>query len=88
VSAAEDFAQYTLHFIDAMQHDDAVLRPMVLFAETMAERSRQTGLERPTMGDTARRCVQEGRRGLSDQRAGPAGRTGHRSPEAVAASLL
>ena len=88
MSAAEDFAQYQLHFIDAIQHDYEVIRPIVLFAETIAERSRQTGLERTTLGDKARRFVQEGMRGLIDQRAGQAGRKGHRYPEGVAAYLL
>jgi transposase InsO family protein len=88
VSAAEEFAQYQLHFIDYIQHDYEVIRPIVLFAETMAERSRQTGLERTTIGDKARRFVQEGRLGLVDQRAGHAGRQGHRYPDAVAAYLL
>ena len=46
MSAAEDFAQYTLHFVDDIQHDYEVIRPIVLFAETVAERSRQTGIER------------------------------------------
>ena len=87
MSAAEDFAQYKLHFIDAIQHDYEVIRPIVLFAETIAERSRQTGLERNTIGDKARRFVQEGMLGLVDQRAGQAGRKGHRYPEAVAAYL-
>lgn len=39
--AAEDFAQYKLHFVDDIQHDYEVIRPIVLFAETIAERSRQ-----------------------------------------------
>jgi transposase len=60
----------------------------VLFAETIAERSRQTGLERTTTGDKARRFLQDGMLGLVDQRAGHAGRKGHRYPEAVAAYLL
>jgi len=46
VPAAEDFAQYKLQFVDAIQHDYEVIRPIVLFAETIAERSRQTGIER------------------------------------------
>jgi hypothetical protein len=88
VSAAEDFAQYTRQCVDDMQHDDEVIRPIVLLAETMAARSRQTGIERPSVGDKARRFVMEGMRGLVDQRAGQAGRPGHVSPEAVAASRL
>ena len=72
VSAAEEFAQYQLHFIDYIQHDYEVIRPIVLFAETIAERRRQTGLERTTIGDKARRFIHEGMLGLVDQRAGPA----------------
>src|SRR5262245_47891209 len=71
-----------------MQHDYEVIRPLVLFAETLAERSRQTGLERTTIGDKARRFGQEGMLGLVDQRAGQAGRQGHRYPEGVAAYLV
>jgi transposase InsO family protein len=88
VSTAEDFAQYKLQFVDYIQHDDEVIRPMVLFAETITERSRQTGIERTSVGDKARRFVQEGMLGLVDQRAGQAGRKGHVYPEAVAAYML
>jgi transposase InsO family protein len=88
VSAAEDFTQYQLQFIDPIQYDYEVIRPIVLFAETIAERSRQTGLERTTIGDKARRFIQNGMLGLVDQRAGHAGRKGHRYPEAVAAYML
>ena len=88
MSAAENFAQYQLQFIDPIQYDYEVIRPIVLFAETIAERSRQTGLERTTIGDKARRFIQDGMLGLVDQRAGHAGRKGHRYPEAVAAYML
>jgi transposase InsO family protein len=88
VSAAEEFAQYQLQCIDYIQHDYEVIRPIVLFAETITERSRQTGLERTTIGDKARRFVHEGMLGLVDQRAGQAGRKGHRYPEPVAACML
>jgi hypothetical protein len=88
MAAAEDFAQYKLQFVDYIQHDYEVIRPIVLFAETIAERSRQTGIERTSVGDKARRFVQEGMLGLVDQRAGQAGRKGHVYPEAVAASML
>jgi putative transposase len=88
VSAAEDFAQYKLQFVAYIQHDYEVIRPIVLFAETIAERSRQTGIERTSIGDKARRFVMEGMLGLVDQRAGQAGRKGHVYPEAVAAYML
>jgi len=88
VSAAADGAPYQLHCIDPLQDDYEVIRPIVLCAETLAERRRHTGLERTTIGDKARRCSHDGRRGLVDQRAGHAGRKGHRSPEAVAAYMV
>lgn len=88
MSAAEDFAQYTLPCIDDIQHDYEVMRPIVLFAATIAERSRQIGMERTTIGDQARRFVIEGMLGLVDHRVGQAGRKGHGYPEAVAAYML
>ena len=88
MSAAEAFAPSQLHCIDDIQHDYEVIRPLVLFADTMTERRRQTGLERTTSGDKARRFVPEGMWGLVEQRAGHAGRKGHRYPEPVAADRL
>ena len=85
MSAAEDFAQYKLHFVDDIQHDYEVIRPIVLFAETIAERSRQTGIERPVVGTKARRFAMEGMLGLVDQRLVNPGGKGHVYPEAVAA---
>ena len=88
MSAAEDFAQYTLHFVDDIQHDYEVIRPMVLLAETIAERSRQTGIERTVVGAKARRFAMEGMLGLVDQRLVNPGGKGHVYPEAVAAHIL
>jgi hypothetical protein len=81
-------AQYKLHFVDYIQHDYEVIRPIVLCAETIAERRRQTGVERTVGGDKARRFVMEGMLGLIDQRAGQAGRKGHVYPDAVVTSML
>jgi transposase InsO family protein len=88
VSAAEDFAQYQLRFVDDIQHDYEVIRPIVLFAETIAERSRQTGIEPTVVGAKARRFAMEGMLGLVDHRLGNAGRKGHTYPDAVAAHIL
>ena len=88
MSAAEDFAQYKLQFVDYIQHDYEVIRPIVLLAETIAERSRQTGIERTVVGDKARRFAIEGMLGLVDQRIEHAGRKGYVYPEAVAAYML
>lgn len=68
MSASEDFAQLKLKFIDPIQYDYEAIRPIVLFAETIAERSRQTGIERTVVGDKAKRFVQLGMLGLQDQR--------------------
>ena len=77
MAAAEDFAQYQLRFVDDIQHDYEVIRPIVLFAEIIAERSRQTGIEPPVVGAKARRFAMEGMLGLVDQRLVNPGRKGH-----------
>jgi hypothetical protein len=68
VSAQEEFAWIQLQFIDPTQRDYEIIRPIVLFGETAAERSRQTGVERTVVGDKARRFVLGGIAGLQDQR--------------------
>src|SRR5215471_4756054 len=88
VAAQEDFAHIRQHCIDPLQHDYEVIRPIVLFAETSAERSRQTGVERPVVGDKARRFVLAGMLGLTDRRAEAAGRKGHSYPEAMASYIV
>lgn len=88
MSAQEEFEQIRRQFIDPIQHDYEVIRPIVLFAETAAERSRQTGVERTVVGDKARRFVLEGMLGLTDGRAEAAGRKGHRYPEAIAGYIV
>jgi transposase InsO family protein/transposase len=88
VSLPEGFDQLKLPFIDYIQHDYEVIRPIILFSETVAERSHQTGVARTTVGDKARRFVKEGMLGLVDQRAGEAGQEGHEYPEAVASYIL
>lgn len=86
--AAEDFAQYQLRFVDDIQHDYEVIRPIVLFADTIAARSRQTGIAPTVVGAKARRFAMEGMLGLVDHRLGTAGRQGHPYPEVVAAHIL
>lgn len=88
MSSSEEFAQLRLKFIDPIQHEYEVIRPIVLFSETIVERSRQTGVERTRVGSQARRFVQQGMLGLVDQRAGQAGRKEHEYPEAVAVHIL
>jgi transposase InsO family protein len=83
-----EFAQLRLKFTDPIQHDYELIRPIVLFSETISERSRQTGIERTQVGDKAQRFILKGMLGLRDQRAGHAGRKGHAYPEPVAAHML
>jgi hypothetical protein len=84
VSAAEDFAQIRMQFIDPLQHDYEVIRPIVLFGETAAERSRQTGIDRTVIGDKARRFVTDGMIGLRDGRSEPRPSDGPIYPEGIA----
>jgi hypothetical protein len=86
--AQEDFAQIKLHFVDPIQHDYEVIRPLVLFSETAAARSLETGVERTVVGDKAKRFIIDGMLGLADHRPGAAGRKGHVYPDAVAAYIL
>jgi len=88
VSSAEEFAQLRLKFIDPIQHEYEVIRPIVLFSETISERSSQTGIERTRVGEKARRFVQQGMLGLVDQRIEHSGGQVHDYPEVVAAHLL
>ncbi len=87
MATADDFAQLALLFTDPLQHDYEVIRPVVLFAETVAERSRQTALDRATVGEKARRFVQRGMLGLGPQRT-PGGQGSLPFPEAVAGYIL
>lgn len=84
----EDFTQLKLLFTDPIQHDYEVIRPVVLFARPVAERSRETEIERTTVGEKARRFVTEGMLGLVDQRTTQAGRKGHEYPDPIASYIL
>lgn len=73
----EDFTQLKLSFADPVQHDYEVIRPNLLFSQLIAERSRETEIERTTVGEKAKRIITEGMLGLVDQRTTRAGRKGH-----------
>jgi transposase InsO family protein len=88
VSAAEEFEQMRMSFIDPLQHAYEVVRPLVLFGETAAERSRQTGIDRTVVGDKARRFVTDGMLGLADGRTHPTTGAGPVYPEAIAGYIL
>jgi len=88
VSAQEDFEQIRLQFVDPLQHDYEVIRPIVLFGETAAERSRQTGMERTTVGAKARRFVLDGMEGLRDRRTEAREPQEPGYPEAIAGYII
>lgn len=84
----EDFSQLKLLFSDPVQHDYEAIRPIVLFADNVATRSEQIGMDRSTVGDKAHRFVQHGMLGLVDQRAAHSGRRFHTFPDPVARYIL
>src|SRR5579871_4491622 len=84
----QDFHQLALLFTDPIQHDYEVIRDVVLFAETLAQRATETGLDRTTVAEKARRFLEDGMFGLVDQRTTKAGRRPHVFPQRVAGFLL
>jgi transposase InsO family protein len=84
----DDFNQLKLLFTDPLQHDYELIRPIVLFAELVATRSAQTGMDRTTVGEKARRFMEQGMLGLRDQRASHSGRKPHTFPEPIATYIL
>lgn len=71
MSANLSFSQLQLQFIDPIQHDYEVIRPIVLFSQPVAERSRETDTPRSTVSDKAKRFVMAGMLGLGDKRSQP-----------------
>jgi hypothetical protein len=62
----EDYHQLKFRFTDPIQDNYEVVRPVVLFAQTISERSRQTGIDRTVVGEKARRFIEQGMLGLQD----------------------
>ena len=88
MSSHEEFARIQLQFIDPTQRDYEIIRPIVLFGETAAERSRQTGVERTVVGDKARSFVQGGMAALQDGRTQPREPQEPGYPEAIAGYIV
>lgn len=70
----ETFDQLQLRFSDPIQYDYEVIRPVVLFAQPVGQRSRETETARSTVGDKARRFITGGMLGLVDRRTQQSGR--------------
>jgi hypothetical protein len=88
MSAREDFHQLRLKFTDPIQQSYEIIRPIMLFDESVAEWSRQLDIDRTVIGEKARRFIEQGMLGLIDQRTQHSGRKGHVFPEPVAGYLL
>ena len=88
MQVTEDFGQLKLNFTDPIQHDYEVVRPVVLFNQTISERSKETELARTTVSEKAKRFVMEGMLGLVDGRKAQSGRKKHSYPTPVANYIL
>lgn len=83
MSAAREFQQLRLKFTDPIQHEYEVIRPIILFGETVTARSQQVEMPRTTVGEKAQRFVQQGMLGLAPSLT-QTGRPAHVFPRAVA----
>lgn len=81
------FQQLALRFTDPVQHDYEVIHAIMLADETVAARSHETGMDRETVGEKARRFVQHGMVGLIARRTATT-KGQHRYPDVVAAYML
>lgn len=84
---SNDFAQLAVRFTDPIQHDYEVIRGIMLADETIAERSRITGVYRGTISEKAKRFLEEGTLRLVDQRT-ITNKAQHQYPAAVAGYIL
>ena len=69
----EPFSQLHLKFTDPIQYDYEVIRPIVLYSQSVNSRSEETEVPRTTVREKAKQFVIEGMMGLADQRATAAG---------------
>lgn len=84
----EPFSQLYLRFTDPVQYDYETIRPVVLFAQPVIERSQETEVPRTTIREKAKRFIQEGMVGLADKRATATKKRAVGFPEAVARHIL
>ncbi len=84
----EPFTQLHLRFTDPIQYDYEVIRPIMLYSESVADRSQETETPRTTVSEKAKRFVQEGMLGLVDKRSHPATKREIGYPEPVAKYIL
>jgi len=85
--ASERFQQLALRFTDPVQFWYEVIRGSLVEDETIAERSRETGLDRATVAEKAHRFLEGGMFGLVDRRT-TTHKGRHRYPDVVAGYIL
>ena len=88
MSEQKPFSQLKLQFIDPIQHEYEVVRPIVLFSQSVSERSRETEIPRSTVHDKAKRFVKEGMLGLVDKRKQADSKKVHGFPDPIANYIL
>src|SRR3954454_21349552 len=84
---SESFEHLARRFTDPIQHDYEVIRGVMLEDESIAERSRITGVDPDAIREKTRRFIQEGMFGLADRRT-TTDQGQHRYPPVVAAYIL
>lgn len=84
----EPFSQLHLRFTDPIQFDYELIRPVILFAQPVAERSFETEMPRTTVREKAKQFITEGMLGLVDKRATAAKQREIGYPEPVARYIL
>lgn len=91
MNESKPFNQLQLQFRDPIQRDYEAIRPIILFGEPIAERSRETEMPSSTLSDKAKRFVLKGMIGLVDQRSEPKAlddEESHPYPKPVAEYIL
>lgn len=84
----EPFSQLHLKFTDPLQFDYEIIRPVVLYSQTVAERSEETEMPPTTVREKAKRFVREGMLGLADKRSAAGNEREIGYPEPVARYIL
>lgn len=84
----EIFSKSHLRFTDPIQYDYEVIRPIVVFAKSVSDRSQETEVPRTTVREKAKQFIVEGMLGLVDQRSSPAKQKEIGYPDPVAKYIL
>jgi transposase InsO family protein len=84
----EPFSQMSQRLTDPIQYDYEVIRPIVLYSESIADRSHDTEMPRTTVSEKAKRFVLEGMLGLVDKRRESSEQKEIGYPEPVAKYIL